>query len=208
MRFASPLISLADEFRREHLSNTDDELDSISLPEDWRDEEATGIASKGGDYICGHLRRQDFLWGRAEEVPSMKAAASQLKNVAAKLGVRKIFIATDGTSKGKHSNYCFGFTLRTVSEHSDLIDWIQTFYLRNGGTAILVGASAPTVSVSTIRGYSPRNSRRRSGYSGTNHLFKKPIFYWILRINLLVSNPRRTRDYAFPSRINVQSLLC
>ena len=62
MRFSDRLYALANEFREDHLQSND-EVDSTVLPADWRDEEPSKLA-KGGDYLCGHLRRQDFLIGR------------------------------------------------------------------------------------------------------------------------------------------------
>lgn len=99
MRFSSRLYSLAKEFRNEHLKSSDD-LDSTFLPEDWTDESVTKSPAKGGDYLCGHLRRQDFVHGRPTEVPSLEEAAKQLKKAAKSLSLKSIFIASDGTEKG------------------------------------------------------------------------------------------------------------
>lgn len=62
MRFSNRLYALANEFRQDHFHSNDEE-DATVLPDDWRDEDPARIA-KGGNYICGHLRRQDFLFGR------------------------------------------------------------------------------------------------------------------------------------------------
>jgi len=47
-----------------------------------------------------HLRRKDFVIGRAKDVPSINGAAEQIKQLAFKHGLNKIFVATDGTEKG------------------------------------------------------------------------------------------------------------
>lgn len=99
MRFSSRLYSLANEFRQVYLLSGDD-ADLTHMTDDWRDEGPREIPAKGGNYICGHLRRQDFLWGRPEDVPSLKVAAQQLKKIAKSLGIGNIFIASDGTKQG------------------------------------------------------------------------------------------------------------
>lgn len=100
MRFAPHLYSLANEFRRASLQS-DDETDDTVLPLDWRDETLkSGETIKGGNYVCGHLRRQDFLYGRAKDIPSLKTAAKKLERIARSLNIRNIFIASDGTKKG------------------------------------------------------------------------------------------------------------
>jgi len=99
MRFSDRLYWLAGQFRREHL-RTDDQQDATVLPDDWRDEDdAKRIEARGGDYVCGHLRRQDFLIGRSHEVPSLKAAAQRLVQVAELVAVDTVFIASDGTDQ-------------------------------------------------------------------------------------------------------------
>ena len=101
MRFSDRLYWLAGQFRREHL-RTDDQQDATVLPDDWRDEDdAKRIEARGGDYVCGHLRRQDFLIGRSHEVPSLKAAAQRLVQVAELVAVDTVFIASDGTDQGE-----------------------------------------------------------------------------------------------------------
>lgn len=100
MRFSNRLYSLANKFRRDVLES-EDETDGTVLPLDWRDEILkTDAIPKGGDYVCGHLRRQDFLYGRANDIPSLKIAANKLERIAQSLHLRNIFIASDGTKKG------------------------------------------------------------------------------------------------------------
>ncbi|XP_046399109.1 GDP-fucose protein O-fucosyltransferase 2 [Ischnura elegans] len=109
MRFASPLIQEGTKFRQQFL-NSSDELDDTVSPEDWRDEKPSlghkdGIKgkeiifSKGGPYLCLHLRRQDFLWGRSSEVPSLKWAALQVLKHLERLKLSTVFLATDAPDK-------------------------------------------------------------------------------------------------------------
>jgi len=108
MRFASHLYELADAAFQALKLNPDVNI----LPDDWRDERKTTLSSKGGDYICGHLRRQDFLFGRPTEIPSLLSAAKQLKALAASLNTSSIFIASDGTDQGKRNFMLFFLGVR------------------------------------------------------------------------------------------------
>ncbi|XP_071450754.1 GDP-fucose protein O-fucosyltransferase 2 [Hetaerina americana] len=107
MRFASPLVMEATKFRK-HFLNSSDEQDDTVRPEDWRNEKPNeviddgkmkNVFSKGGPYLCVHLRRQDFLWGRSSEVPSLKWAALQVLNHLKELKLFTVFIATDAPDK-------------------------------------------------------------------------------------------------------------
>lgn len=93
MKFAKNLVELAENFRKEFLSQTE------------TDQEVTDSATAtnettGGPYICAHLRRQDYLRARPDEVPSMKEAALQLRHVFRKQSLNTVFVATDGTDQG------------------------------------------------------------------------------------------------------------
>jgi hypothetical protein len=54
----------------------------------------------GGPYMCVHLRRKDFLWGRPKQVPSIKGAAKQIKAHLGQLGFTTVFVATDAPLEG------------------------------------------------------------------------------------------------------------
>ena len=98
MRYSSRLYSLANQFRQDFLQSNDS-TDGTSLPDDWRDETASREA-KGGNYVCGHLRRQDFLYGRASDIPSLQLAVEKLEKVALQHNVRQIFVASDASKQG------------------------------------------------------------------------------------------------------------
>lgn len=57
--------------------------------------------AKGGPYIAVHLRRRDFLYGHAEDVPSINRTAEQLLPLIEKYKVNKVFVATDAPEEGK-----------------------------------------------------------------------------------------------------------
>lgn len=55
---------------------------------------------KGGLYICAHLRRGDFLYGRKNEVPTLESAADQLITVLVEQNLKTVFLCTDGDEAG------------------------------------------------------------------------------------------------------------
>lgn len=105
MRFSNDLMAVAKDFRLSKLNSTD-ETEKVHRPIDWRREEESREAV-GGDYICAHLRRGDFVYGREKTIPSMKSAASQIKEVLKELNLKKVFIASDSSPFGRFSESCF-----------------------------------------------------------------------------------------------------
>jgi peptide-O-fucosyltransferase len=93
MRFASVLVKLAANFRMQHLNSTD-ETDGTLRPDDWMEEKTFSDVS-GGPYMCVHLRRRDFLWGRPKQVPSIAGAAKQIRTHLEQLDLTTVFVATD-----------------------------------------------------------------------------------------------------------------
>lgn len=56
----------------------------------------------GYKYVGVHLRRQDFVYGRRKlTLPSVQGAAKQAFQIAKRLKLDGIFLATDGTADGK-----------------------------------------------------------------------------------------------------------
>jgi peptide-O-fucosyltransferase len=45
--------------------------------------------------LAVHLRRRDFLRSRSDHTPSIKHAAKQIKKQMERLGLKKVFLATD-----------------------------------------------------------------------------------------------------------------
>ncbi|KAK4007960.1 hypothetical protein OUZ56_013119 [Daphnia magna] len=133
MRYSDHLYSLANQFRREFLES-DDERDETLLPSDWRDE-SVELKAKGGNYVCGHLRRQDFLYGRASDVPSLEFAAKQLEKIALLLDVQNIFVASDGTNQEMEKLRSY------LSPKFRLVVYLPSFETRkeilDGGVAIV-----------------------------------------------------------------------
>ncbi|KAK3912786.1 GDP-fucose protein O-fucosyltransferase 2 [Frankliniella fusca] len=93
MRFARHLVEIAQSFRKQQLDSSDDK-DMVKRPDNWL-EEREYTTTGGGPYLAVHLRRKDFLWGRAKQVPDLQFAADQIEKIIKKLQLETIFIATD-----------------------------------------------------------------------------------------------------------------
>ncbi|EFA07652.2 GDP-fucose protein O-fucosyltransferase 2 [Tribolium castaneum] len=89
MRFNKDLQKIALDFRQKYLNSSDE-----FLPENWEDEKPKR-STKGGPYLGVHLRRRDFLRGRAHQVPSINSITQQITNLLEKLNLSQVFIATD-----------------------------------------------------------------------------------------------------------------
>lgn len=55
--------------------------------------------AKGGNYLCAHLRRADFLHGRDETTPSLRSAATQVLHKLKELHLKSVFISSDCTGQ-------------------------------------------------------------------------------------------------------------
>ncbi|XP_051175782.1 GDP-fucose protein O-fucosyltransferase 2 [Leptopilina boulardi] len=94
MRFNLELYKIANNFRKREL-NSDDISDGIERPENWQDEKKGAKNAVGGPYLAVHLRRQDFLKGRVETIPTIKSVALQLMEKLKELNLKTLFVATD-----------------------------------------------------------------------------------------------------------------
>lgn len=56
----------------------------------------------GGNYLCAHLRRADFLHGREKTTPSLRAAATQISAKLKKHNLRTVFVSSDCTGQEYH----------------------------------------------------------------------------------------------------------
>ncbi|XP_071156265.1 GDP-fucose protein O-fucosyltransferase 2-like isoform X3 [Mytilus edulis] len=93
MVFAKHLRDIGDEFRKEYLDSTD-ENDKTILSK-WPEMKKNHGDAKGGPYLSVHLRRKDYLYAHKEQVPSLKYAAKQIKELLKKNKLKKVFIASD-----------------------------------------------------------------------------------------------------------------
>lgn len=51
--------------------------------------------ANGGNYLCAHLRRADFLYGREETTPTLRSAATQILHKLKELQLRTVFVSSD-----------------------------------------------------------------------------------------------------------------
>lgn len=132
MRYNSELYEIANNFRQREL-NSNDVDDFTERPDNWQEEKDRRNAV-GGPYLAVHLRRQDFLQGRAETIPTIKSAASQLKEKMKELQIKTLFVATDA------DDYEFK-KLEYYLEDFKVVKYIPTERERNkfkdGGIAII-----------------------------------------------------------------------
>ncbi len=69
MRLADRLVSAASDFRRDDLGGSSDSKDGTVLPPLWEDHEVEERdPDRGGDYLCVHLRRKDYVRSREGQV--------------------------------------------------------------------------------------------------------------------------------------------
>ncbi|XP_043661389.1 GDP-fucose protein O-fucosyltransferase 2 [Drosophila teissieri] len=95
MRFARRLDQVAADFRQQALTTTDATA-GVQRPAMWELERPKRNA-KGGDYLCAHLRRGDFVRSRESTTPTLKAAAQQIKQLLRAFNMTTVFLATDAT---------------------------------------------------------------------------------------------------------------
>lgn len=125
MHFNNELVHIASEFQQltyNYSPETINKSEEEFLPD-------------GGNYICAHLRRADFIIGREKTTPSLKSAAEQIKIALQKLNLRDIFISSDcsGTEfKELKSN----LKRYRVSRFSP-VSQNQRLKLKDGGIAVI-----------------------------------------------------------------------
>ncbi|XP_050069546.1 GDP-fucose protein O-fucosyltransferase 2 [Anopheles maculipalpis] len=133
MRFANELIEVAARFRAD-LLNSSDQQDRTLRPARWTDERAHRTA-RGGDYLCAHIRRADFLYGRDKTTPTIQSAALQIRAKLLELGLKTVFVASDCSRMEFYNlkNYLKRFrVVRFVPESYE-----QRHALKDGGIAIV-----------------------------------------------------------------------
>lgn len=132
LRFAQHLVDFATEFRQKYL-NSDDVSDGILRPKDWTKEKSQRRAV-GGPYLCVHLRRKDFLWGRPSDVPSLEGAASQIRQKLLSLDLDTVFVATDAPVHELEKLESLLYEFDVISYRSTAEERIA---FKDGGVAII-----------------------------------------------------------------------
>ncbi|KAE9416122.1 hypothetical protein Angca_004060, partial [Angiostrongylus cantonensis] len=95
MRYAGHLVEIGNFFRKSQLESTD-EQDRTQLAVSFR-EDVKNRKAIGGNFLCAHWRRKDFLRAHGDELPSIDGTAKQLHELCEKARVTRIFLATDAS---------------------------------------------------------------------------------------------------------------
>ena len=95
----------------EYLNSTDESDLTPYIDEDWRLQVPKDGSAVGGDYLAVHLRRGDFLFSGRKGVPTITAVRKQISKLLKKLKLKEVFLATDGSDKGKCSSHEMDFCL-------------------------------------------------------------------------------------------------
>ncbi|EDV45480.2 GDP-fucose protein O-fucosyltransferase 2 [Drosophila erecta] len=133
MRFARRLDQVAAGFRQQALATTDASAE-VQRPAMWELERPKRNA-KGGDYLCAHLRRGDFVRSREATTPSLKAAAQQVKQLLRAFNMTTVFLATDATPYElmELKELFYRFRLVHFAPESN----VQRRELKDGGVAVV-----------------------------------------------------------------------
>ncbi|KAH8394412.1 hypothetical protein KR222_004829 [Zaprionus bogoriensis] len=133
MRFAPFLERVAAGFRLQALSTTDSTA-GVQRPAMWELERPKRDA-RGGDYLCAHLRRGDFVRSRESTTPTLKAAAQQMKQLLRAFNLTTVFVASDATPYELLELKELFYRFRLV--HFTPESSAQRQRLRDGGVAIV-----------------------------------------------------------------------
>ncbi|KAH8419889.1 hypothetical protein KR009_003496 [Drosophila setifemur] len=133
MRFSRSLSQVASDFRQQALGTTDSSA-GVQRPAMWELERPKRNA-RGGDFLCAHLRRGDFVRSRESTTPTLKAAAQQAKQLLRAFNLSTVFVASDATPyelmELKEFFHHFRFVHFTPESNAQRRD------LKDGGVAVV-----------------------------------------------------------------------
>ena len=92
MRFASHLVDIANDFRKKNLESND-KKDDTTLAKKWEHFQPKRSETRGGPYMCVHLRRKDYVVARKGHIPSLQGAAEQIKRKLEELRAKGEYIS-------------------------------------------------------------------------------------------------------------------
>lgn len=150
MRFNKYLQTVGDAYRMDFLRSTN-EKDLVQRPDKWTDEKVKIIwladniiyliifqqpyrGAIGGEYLCVHMRRADFTFGRETQLPSLRSVANQIKRALAELGLHKIYLSSDCSGSEFHD---LKSMLRGTNLHKFKPPWEYHQMLGDGGLAVI-----------------------------------------------------------------------
>ena len=58
--------------------DSDDVKDQTEMVESWREMKRKHGDARGGDFLCVHWRRRDFVRSHAKDIPSIEGTAQQV----------------------------------------------------------------------------------------------------------------------------------
>lgn len=89
----------------------------------------------GGNYLCAHLRRADFVHGREETTPTLRSAATQILHKLKALRLRTVFISSDCTGQEYQNfkSYLSRYHVKRFKPSSS----VERDRLKPGGIAIV-----------------------------------------------------------------------
>lgn len=88
----------------------------------------------GGEYLCAHMRRADFVYGRESQLPSLRSVANQIKRALAQLGLHRVYLSSDCSGSEFHD---IKSMLRSVNLHKFKPPWEYHVQLGDGGLAVI-----------------------------------------------------------------------
>uniref|UniRef100_A0A0N5AS25 GDP-fucose protein O-fucosyltransferase 2 n=1 Tax=Syphacia muris TaxID=451379 RepID=A0A0N5AS25_9BILA len=94
MRYAKHLIDIGNNFRRDRLGSTD-AIDKTELLGSWIETQKSHGDALGGDYLCVHWRRRDFVRAHEKDIPSINGTAVQISKCLEKNHLTHLFLSTD-----------------------------------------------------------------------------------------------------------------
>jgi len=133
MRFAKHLVKIADDYRANYLSSNDKDDDTLQHP-DWNQHRKTVRSKRGGNYVCVHLRRKDYVYSREGQIPSISGAAEQLLNKLKSHKLDTLFVATDAPMEEFRELSSLMKSV-TVLKYHPTAQEIETY--KDGGMAII-----------------------------------------------------------------------
>lgn len=135
MRFATNLIKCAGDFRFSYFNSTDT-TELIQRPPMWEYESPKHKdKAVGGPFVCAHLRRGDFLYGREKTTPTLKSSALQIKYHLQNYNLSTVFLATDATAFEIKNFKSYLPRYRIVRFTPETLQ--QKSVLKDGGIAII-----------------------------------------------------------------------
>ncbi|XP_075156562.1 O-fucosyltransferase 2 [Haematobia irritans] len=135
MRFAENLVKIAKKFRQSYFESND-EIDQVQRPPMWEYERPRHKSPAiGGQYLCVHLRRGDFLYGRESTTPTLKSSALQVKYYLSSYNLSNVFLSTDATAFEIKNFKSYIPRYRVVRFTSE--DLQQKASIKDGGIAII-----------------------------------------------------------------------